>query len=446
MYCGLCGKVAERAIIHPESGVPCCPDCAPTEPTERPAYQSPPPPPPVAAAARTREEGSGFASAALALGAVGITTSFFVVGGLLGLIGAGLGVVSLIFRKSNRGMAWTGLGLCVAAVAIGSGFGYAFYEALDEDDVQSMKEALTGANGSAASSSEDSEGTAVTWVGSPAPDLAVTTLDGEEFRLADLKGRRVIVDVWATWCEPCTREIPHFQRLHEETASEDLVILGLSFEDETVIREFVAENEMDYAVAAGNSEEAPAPFNAPPAIPTTYFIDKNGVISAVEIGYRDYESLLALVSAEEGYGGGDEDAEQETLQSSDSVAQSYTALIHASLRADRRALRRLLADGQQLEERDDDGMTALMHASARGLDGNVEMLLDLGARLEARDAKQQTALIHAASQGRIAVLERLLARGANRLAKDAYGRTAADWARDMQHLDALAVLVQDTTE
>jgi len=445
MYCGLCGKAVEVAASYSTAGVPRCPECAAAPPPPPPGAFAVAPPltPPTTIPAAPRDEGSGFASAAIAMGAIGLSTSFFVLGGVLGLMGLALGMVSLVFRQAGRPMAWTGIGLSVAAVVIGTSFGYVYYQALDEQDLQTLRRAFSGetnVSAEAVTPVKTSE-----WVGVEAPDLTVTTLDGEEFHLADLRGRRVIVDVWATWCGPCIREIPHFQRLHNETSSDELVILGLSFEEEQVIREFLTETEMEYAVAAGDYKEVAAPFNAATAIPTTFFIDREGVIDAVETGYRDYETLLALSSGENtdsvaaplsSAGPAPKGAESEH----GSEACSHTALMHAAMRADRRALRRLVAGGQQLEERDEEGMTALMHASARGLEGNVLMLLDLGARLETRDEKQRTALIHAATHGRVWVLERLMDRGASRHAKDAYGKTAIDWARERQHVDAVGIL------
>jgi|GEM_PF-392229 len=481
MHCGMCGKAVEEAADYTGSGVPRCAECVAAA-TVAPEFSAPKPPPePESAPVAVSDKGTGFATAAMALGAIALSTSFLLIGGVFGLVGVTLGLISLAFRRPGKAMAFTGIGLSLAGLLIAGLLGRTWFEAAGPEAQEKILTALFGDDaeeeektGKKSSLSESAE----RWVGVQAPDWTVTTLSGETVRLSELRGRRVIVDLWASWCSPCVREIPHFQKLHVETPQDELTIVGVSFEKESVVREFVEQNEMEYSVVAADKQDAPEPFRSPPAIPTTYFLDRNGVINAVEVGYRDYDQISKLLSradydgelnpapeiesawessddesetesvsesvsesaSESETGDSDDESEAEAVTVEAKLEESRTPLIRAALRADRRALRRLLADGQRLNEPDADGMTALMHASSLGLNGNVAMLLDLGARPNTKDKKGHTALIHAARNGRVGVVEMLLERGANRLAVDEYGKTALDWARDQGHVDVVAAL------
>jgi peroxiredoxin len=133
------------------------------------------------------------------------------------------------------------------------------------------------------------------WYGKPVPDIQVKTLDGKTIRLADLKGRRVVVDIWATWCPPCREEIPHFNQLAADIGEDKLVIIGISNEDESTVREFVKTTPIKYNVAC--TSDLPAPFSEVTGIPTTFFIDRNGIIDNVAVAYRDLGVLRQSATA-----------------------------------------------------------------------------------------------------------------------------------------------------
>src|SRR5579871_1893468 len=82
------------------------------------------------------------------------------------------------------------------------------------------------------------------------PAFSVTTLDGRQISLADLKGKVVLVNFWATWCPPCRAEIPDLMLLQEHY-KDKLVVLGISEDDPPVeaVKKFVADQKMSYPVA-----------------------------------------------------------------------------------------------------------------------------------------------------------------------------------------------------
>ena len=129
------------------------------------------------------------------------------------------------------------------------------------------------------------------WVDEPAPDFSVTTLDGKEVTLSDLMGRRVIVDFWATWCPPCIKEIPHFIRLANEHDPIELTIIGISDEPESKLRQFAQKEGINYLIAS--DELNFAPYNKITGIPTTFFIDGDGIIRDIHVGYMSYNEIRA---------------------------------------------------------------------------------------------------------------------------------------------------------
>lgn len=132
------------------------------------------------------------------------------------------------------------------------------------------------------------------WVGQPAPDITVTTLDGETLRLSDLRGRKVMIDIWATWCPPCRAVIPHLVALDQSMGDGALAIIGISDEPPETLRPFVEQFSVSYPVVS--AQALPAPYGLVRTIPTLFVIDSQGIIQSVVAGYHDFDALRALAT------------------------------------------------------------------------------------------------------------------------------------------------------
>ena len=117
-------------------------------------------------------------------------------------------------------------------------------------------------------------------VGQPAPQLIVPQLDRHEFDLAKLRGKVVLVNVWATWCSPCRAEMPTLNAFYRRYHSRGLVLLGLSIDeapDTAQVRQVM--RQFSYPGALANAAHVNG-FGEPIAVPITYVIDARGVIRA----------------------------------------------------------------------------------------------------------------------------------------------------------------------
>lgn len=234
---------------------------------------------------------TGLAIAALILGILAVFSSILLVGAFVGLLAIVLGAVHIRRRSGPNGMAWTGIALSVLSIVLSVGLGVLYFKGARAGFREVQKE------WAAAAASEEEAPAFADWEGKPVPDFTVTSLDGQTVKLSDLKGRRVVLDFWATWCPPCRQEIPHFIQLAKENPQNELTIVGVSAEDEATLREFVEKEGLNYLIVS--EDELPAPFDAIEAIPTTFFIDRNGLIQNVVVGYHDYEHLKGLALAED---------------------------------------------------------------------------------------------------------------------------------------------------
>jgi len=124
-------------------------------------------------------------------------------------------------------------------------------------------------------------------IGAPAPPIRYERLEGDDtVALAELRGKVVLVNLWATWCIPCRSEMPELDRLQRANLDRGLVVLHLSDEDFPTLRSFLAE----HPTSATHGRLAPFPFPET-GRPTTYLVDRDGVVRRISLGPRTYEQF-----------------------------------------------------------------------------------------------------------------------------------------------------------
>ena len=122
--------------------------------------------------------------------------------------------------------------------------------------------------------------TAAALAGPPAPAFHGRTLDGEPFELAGLRGQVVLLNVWATWCEPCRAEMPELQALHARHREQGFTVVGVSVDAPRLaaeVRRMVEDFRLTYPnVHDGRNTIGPA-FKVV-GYPTTFLLDRQGAI------------------------------------------------------------------------------------------------------------------------------------------------------------------------
>jgi len=122
--------------------------------------------------------------------------------------------------------------------------------------------------------------------GDRVPELGLRDLDGRRVTVAALRGKVLLVDFWATWCEPCRQELPFLQKLHERYADQGLVVVGVSV-DERVgnVRRYVQREGLGFTILHDREKQVAERFGLD-RMPTNYVVDRRGVIRYVNPTFR----------------------------------------------------------------------------------------------------------------------------------------------------------------
>lgn len=133
-------------------------------------------------------------------------------------------------------------------------------------------------------------------VGFAAPDFTLDRLGGGQVTLSEFRGKVVIVNLWASWCLPCRGEMPLFQDFYEANSARGLVIIAVNttYQDsEADASEFVREFGLSFPIALDRTGEVSGLYQLR-ALPTTFFIDRQGVIRELVLGGPMREATMLL--------------------------------------------------------------------------------------------------------------------------------------------------------
>jgi thiol-disulfide isomerase/thioredoxin len=136
------------------------------------------------------------------------------------------------------------------------------------------------------------------WTGGPPPALALKDLDGRAHRLADYRGKVVLVNFWATWCGPCRDEMPSIQELKDKMAGKPFVVLAVNLDEpESRIRKFLSQMKLDFAILLDLERKVARAWGAR-ILPATYIIGADGRIRYSLVGEINWghEHIVTRIS------------------------------------------------------------------------------------------------------------------------------------------------------
>jgi peroxiredoxin len=117
------------------------------------------------------------------------------------------------------------------------------------------------------------------FTGQNAPDFALQSLDGKTVRLSDFRGKAVLLNFWATWCQPCKIEMPWFEDLQKQYGPQGLQVVGIAMDDASKedIAKFAAKLGVSYPVLMGKDEVGNA-YGGVQFLPATFYISRDGKV------------------------------------------------------------------------------------------------------------------------------------------------------------------------
>ncbi|MGH9724654.1 MAG: TlpA family protein disulfide reductase [Candidatus Acidiferrales bacterium] len=125
------------------------------------------------------------------------------------------------------------------------------------------------------------------------PDFSLKDLQGREISSADLRGKVVLIDFWATWCQPCKKEMPGYQKLLDRYGSKGFAVVGFKFDtmmDTEDPLQFAKKIGVRYPLAIA-SEDVKRKFGGIEGLPTTMLYDRQGILRKKVIGF-EYTSVI----------------------------------------------------------------------------------------------------------------------------------------------------------
>jgi peroxiredoxin len=132
--------------------------------------------------------------------------------------------------------------------------------------------------------------------GQPAHDFTLQSLDGKTVRLSDYRGKAVLLNFWATWCEPCKLEMPWFVELQKEYGPQGLQVVGVAMDDADFsdIAKFAKEMNVDYPILVGKEsvrDSIGSDYGGVPFLPESFFISRDGIVMDKVLGLKSKSDI-----------------------------------------------------------------------------------------------------------------------------------------------------------
>ena len=122
--------------------------------------------------------------------------------------------------------------------------------------------------------------------GSRAPEIGADDTDGNRVTIRGLRGKVVLVDFWASWCDPCKQELPVLERIYAQYQAQGLVIIGVNIDRRASnMRTFLRRTDLSFPVVH-DADQSIAGRYRPSRMPSSYLIDRRGIVRHVHEGFR----------------------------------------------------------------------------------------------------------------------------------------------------------------
>ena len=120
----------------------------------------------------------------------------------------------------------------------------------------------------------------------PAPDFTLKSMSGENLRLAELRGKVVLINFWASWCGPCRQEMPILDRIHQRYEPTGFSVIGINVEsDPTKARKIADRAGLEFPLVLDQDQQVSKAYDVQ-AMPYTVLVDRDGKVRYIHAGYK----------------------------------------------------------------------------------------------------------------------------------------------------------------
>lgn len=136
-------------------------------------------------------------------------------------------------------------------------------------------------------------------IGQPLPDFTLPDLQGRMVQLSTLRGKVVFINVWATWCKPCIDEMPTIQRLYNRLHERGLEVLAVSIDSQgaLIVAPFMRDHQLTFRALFDPKSTIQRLYGST-MVPTSFIVDKNGLLVETILGAREWDNSQMLVRFE----------------------------------------------------------------------------------------------------------------------------------------------------